>query len=151
MYDSDYEASGGYSEGLWYSTSLMDGGCYNDNTNTPPCLNAIELDQLGIIEPEVLAVGDYVLRPLSEKKRFLRMDTDNPGEYFLFECRAASGWDQYMGSYGGFVGSGLLIYHVDRSMNAAGYSQQQDRILSGDASYARFAVSGYVLLNYYIS
>ena len=130
MYDSDYEASGGYSEGLWYSTSLMDGGCYNDNTNTPPCLNAIELDQLGIIEPEVLAVGDYVLRPLSEEKRFLRMDTDNPGEYFLFECRAASGWDQYMGSYGGFVGSGLLIYHVDRSMNAAGYSQHQDRILS---------------------
>ena len=130
MYDSDYEGSGGYSEGLWYTTSIMDGGCYNDNTNTPPCLNAIELDQLGIIEPEFLAVGDNVLKPLSEKKRYLRMDTDNPGEYFLFECRAASGWDQYMGSYDGFVGSGLLIYHVDRSVNAAGYSQHQDRILS---------------------
>ena len=129
MYDTDYELSGGYSEGLWYTTSLMDGGCYNDNTNTPPCLNAIELEQLGIVEPEHLAIGDYVLRPLSEKKRFLRMDTDNPGEYFLFECRAASGWDLYMGSQNGLTGSGLLIYHVDRSDNAAGYSQTYDRIL----------------------
>ena len=130
MYDTDYEKSGGYSEGLWYTTSLMDGGCYNDNTNTPPCFNAIELDQLGIIEPEELAVGDYVLKPMSEQKRFLRMDTDNPGEYFLFECRAASGWDQFMGTQDGLSGSGLLIYHVDRSANAAGYSQVQDRILS---------------------
>ena len=130
MYDTDYENSGGYSEGLWYSTSIMDGGCYNDNTNTPPCFNAIELDQLGIVEPETLAVGDYTLRPLSEQKRYLRMDTDNPGEYFLFECRAASGWDQFMGTYDGYTGSGLLIYHVDRSVNAAGYSQTHDRILS---------------------
>ena len=130
MYDTDYEASGGYSEGLWYTTSLMDGGCYNDNTNTPPCFNAIELDQLGIVEPEHLAVGDYTLKPLSEQKRYLRMDTDNPDEFFLFECRAASGWDQYMGSSQGYTGSGLLVYHVDRSMNAAGYSQTHDRILS---------------------
>ena len=130
MYDVDEEGSGGYSEGLWYTTSLMDGGCYNDNTNTPPCLNAVELDQLGIVKPEMLAVGDYTLRPLSEQKRYLRMDTDNPGEYFLFECRAASGWDQYMGTQDGLTGSGLLIYHVDRSANAAGYSQGQDRILS---------------------
>ena len=130
MYDTDYEGSGGYSEGLWYSTSLMDGGCYNDNTNTPPCLNAIELDRLGIVEPELLSVGDFTLKPLSEQKRILRMDTDNPGEYFLFECRAASGWDQYMGTYDGYSGSGLLIYHVDRSNNAAGYSQTHDRILS---------------------
>ena len=130
MYDTDYEGSGGYSEGLWYTTSLMDGGCYNDNTNTPPCFNAIELDQLGIVEPEILSVGDVTLRPLSEQKRFLRMDTDTPGEYFLFECRAASGWDQYMGTKDGYSGSGLLIYHVDRSNNAAGYSQTHDRILS---------------------
>ena len=130
MYDTDYEGSGGYSEGLWYTTSLMDGGCYNDNTNTPPCFNAIELDQLGIVEPEILSVGDVTLRPLSEQKRFLRMDTDTPGEYFLFECRVASGWDQYMGTRDGYSGSGLLIYHVDRSNNAAGYSQTHDRILS---------------------
>ena len=142
MYDIDYEGSGGYSEGLWYTTSLMDGGCYNDNTNTPPCLNAIELDQLGIIEPEMLAVGDYELKPLSVQKRFLRMDTDNPGEYFLFECRAASGWDQYMGSLDGFSGSGLLIYHVDRSMNAAGYSQPHDRILSAAQRWMLNEVNG---------
>ena len=142
MYDIDYEGSGGYSEGLWYTTSLMDGGCYNDNTNTPPCLNAIELDQLGIVEPEMLAVGDYVLKPLSEQKRYLRMDTDNPGEYFLFECRAASGWDQYMGSLDGFSGSGLLIYHVDRSLNAAGYSQPQDRILSAAQRWDLNEVNG---------
>ena len=142
MYDTDYEKSGGYSEGLWYTTSLMDGGCYNDTTNTPPCLNAIELDQLGIIEPEELAMGNVVLKPLSEQKRFLRMDTDNPGEYFLFECRAASGWDQYMGIYDGKSGSGLLIYHVDRSMNAAGYSQTYDMILSAAQRWEFNEVNG---------
>ena len=130
MYDTDYEQSGGSAEGLWHTTSIMDGGCYNNNSNTPPCLNAIELDQLGIVEPETLAIGDYVLQPVSEQKRFLRMDTDNPGEYFLFECRAATGWDQYMGTLDGLSGSGLLIYHVDRSQNDAGYSQIQDRNLT---------------------
>ena len=130
MYDTDYEQSGGSAEGLWHTTSIMDGGCYNNNSNTPPCLNAIELDQLGIVEPETLAIGDYVLQPISEQKRFLRMDTDNPGEYFLFECRAATGWDQYMGTLDGLSGSGLLIYHVDRSQNDAGYSQIQDRNLT---------------------
>ena len=127
MYDTDYEQSGGQSEGLWHTTSIMDGGCYNNNSSTPPCLNAVELDQLGIVEPETLAIGDYVLQPISEKKRYLRMDTDTPGEYFLFECRAATGWDQYMGTLDGLSGSGLLIYHVDRSLNDAGYSQVQDR------------------------
>ena len=130
LYDTDYEQSGGYSEGMWHTTSLMDEGCYNNNTNTPPCLNAIELDQLGAVEPEMLAIGDYELKPLSEKQRYLRMDTDNPGEYFLFECRAASGWDEYMGLQDGLTGSGLLIYHVDRSYNDAGYSQGQDRNLT---------------------
>ncbi len=130
MYDTDYEQSGGTAEGLWHTTSIMDGGCYNNNTDTPPCLNAVELDQLGIIEPEMLAIGDYELKPLSEEKRYLRMDTDKPGEYFLFECRAASGWDQYMGNLDGLSGSGLLIYHVDRSENDAGYSQVQDRNLT---------------------
>ena len=130
MYDTDYEQSGGSAEGLWHTTSIMDGGCYNNNSNTPPCLNAIELDQLGIVEPETLAIGDYVLQPISEQKRFLRMDTDTPGEYFLFECRAATGWDQYMGTLDGLSGSGLLIYHVDRSQNDAGYSQVLDRNLT---------------------
>lgn len=125
MYDSDYEKSGGRADGLWWTTSLMDGGCYNDDTNTPPCLNAIELEQLGIVEPEKLAIGDYDLKPLSTNKRILRMDTDNPGEYYLFECRTKSGWDQFIGAPGG-----LLIYHVDRSQNETGYSEYYERNLT---------------------
>ena len=42
MYDTDYDASGGASEALWLSTSLMDGGNYNNKGHTPPFFNAIK-------------------------------------------------------------------------------------------------------------
>lgn len=124
LYDVDYEKSGGRADALWHSTSLMDGGNYNNDGKTPPCFNAIELEILGLAETEYLTVGDYVLEPQSTVKRVIRMDSSNSGEYFLFECRAASGWDRYIG------GSGLLVYHIDKSGNAAGYSENYKRNLT---------------------
>ena len=45
--------------------------------------------------------------------------TDTEGEYFLYECRNAEGWDKYL------PGRGLLVYHVDKSdreVSLGGYS-----------------------------
>lgn len=124
MYDTDYEKSGGRTRGLWRSTSIMDGGNYNNDGMTPPGYNSIELEMLGLLTPEKMDFGDYTLEPLNTGRRALRMDGDDPDEYFLFEARQALGWDKYIG------GSGLLVYHVDRSGGQAGYSTICGRVLT---------------------
>ena len=126
MYDSDYEDSGGLSSALWETTCLMDHGNYNNNGNTPPNFNAVELETFELGREEYLSEGVYSLPPLGTEKRYVKAETDNRGEYFLFECRAASGWDKYIG------GSGLLIYHVDRSGKPAGYSDSERRTLTAE-------------------
>ena len=117
MYDTDYEESGGISGGLWYSTSLMDGGNQNNHTNTPPFFNAIEREMLGLCTPETItADGSFRLEPINVGGQAYRLDTDVKDEYFLIECRSGKEWDSHIG------GSGMLIYHVDRSGNDSGRS-----------------------------
>ena len=115
-YDTDYEESGGMSEALWGSISLMDSGNSNNDGHTPPNLSAVEKDELGFFEAETLTAGTFTLTPAGKGGKYYRMETDTPGEYFLFECRAEEGWDEYIG------GSGLLIYHIDKSARRAGFS-----------------------------
>ncbi len=117
MYDSDYEGSGGTAAGLWSSTSLMDAGNQNNQGNTPPNLNAIEREILGISSPTVIdRNGGYSLKPIHLDGGYYRLNTDNKDEYYLLECRSEEGWDKYCG------GSGLLVYHIDKSDRTAGHS-----------------------------
>ena len=109
FYDTDYEESGGLAAGLWTKTSLMDGGNYNNLGNTPPNYNAIERLIAGISEPVSLTeTGTYTLSPIEEDGRSYMLSNDS-GDFFLFECRSAKGWDSYIG------GSGMLAYHIDMS------------------------------------
>ncbi len=124
MYDTDGTGSGGMGDGLWYTTALMDGGSRNNSSNTPPHYNAIDYDCLGIGSPEILAAGEYKLEPISENRRYLRFEGSNPGEYYLIECRDNNGWDRYIG------GSGLAIYHIDKSKRPAGMSDYYMRALT---------------------
>lgn len=122
MYDTDYEGSGGYSAGLWAWTSLMDAGNQNNYGNTPPYLNAIEREYLGISEPMTIdSDGGYVLDPIHRNGRYYRINTDNEDEYYLLECREEEGWDKYIG------GRGMLVYHIDRSARSTGYSDSYGR------------------------
>ena len=120
-YDTDYEDSGGISEGLWYSLSLMDGGNRNGGSNTPPNYSAVERWILGLSDPRPLVEGEQRLSPIGQDGDCLILQTDKAGEYYLFECRSSEGWDAYIG------GTGLLIYHVDRSDNTAGEKKASDR------------------------
>lgn len=115
MYDTDGD-TGGKADCLWGSTSLMDGGNYNDEGRTPPYYNAIDRDMLSQGSPEQLQAGRYSLEQIGERGRYLRYDTGNEGEYYLIECRSGKGWDKYVG------GRGLAIYHIDKSGNQTGYS-----------------------------
>lgn len=115
LYDTDGDGSGGLSPGLCL-TSLMDRGCLNDDGNTPPNMNAIDLEILGIGKCDTLKIGSYNLKPIDSGRRYLKALTDVEGEYFLFECRSAQNWDAPLGK------SGLVVYHIDKSGNPAGYS-----------------------------
>lgn len=109
LYDTDYDNAGGWSAGVWLSTSLMDGGNQNNVSNTPPYYNAIEREILGLAEPIVLNKdGNYTLSPIQNNVVY-RLDTDKENEYYLFECRGKQGWDKYIG------GNGLLVYHIDKT------------------------------------
>lgn len=126
-YDTDYLLSGGEAKGLWGSTSLMDNGNVNNYGNTPPFYNAVEREMLGMSEPELIeGDGVYFLEPINESGRFYKMNTDVEGEFFLFECRDEKSWDSYIG------GRGLLVYHVDRSSNDAGYSDVYDMNMTAE-------------------
>ncbi len=119
MYDTDYEKSDGTADALWGATSLMDHGNHNNSGNTPPNFNAIEKEILGIMTPTVIEEdGGYSLVPISSGGGSYRLDTDHKDEYFLIECRAKEGWDSYI------EGSGMLVYHLDKSDRSAGYSER---------------------------
>lgn len=120
LYDTDYEDSEGSSPGLW-GLSLMDTGNYTNEGKTPPCYTAVEMWQLGTGICEVISEpGLYTLNPLTSEKKYMKIETDDPEEFYLLECRASSGWDRYIG------GSGLVIYHIDCSGRTAGYSSSED-------------------------
>lgn len=116
LYDTDGNGSGGTSRGIWGSLSLMDKGSENNGGDTPPNFCAIELEQLGSGRPIELKRGFHRLHPVGQSKEYLRIDTSNPDEYFLLECRDNSGWDAFIG------GRGLLVYHIDKSANNSWYS-----------------------------
>ena len=126
LYDTDEEDSGGVSKAVWGTTSLMDHGNYNNNGNTPPNYNAMELRVFGLGKEETLDLGQFTLAPISSQKRYFVHETDVEGECYIFECRAPEGWDSYIG------GSGMLIYHYDESSNDSGYSTSQGRNLSAE-------------------
>ena len=118
FYDTDYEGSGGNTAGLWLWTSLMDGGNQNDRGNCPPYFNAMEREILGLSVPVVLSRnGTYELEPIHVSGSTYRIDTDHPDEYYLLECRSGEGWDSHIG------GSGMLVYHIDKSNRSSGVSE----------------------------
>lgn len=124
LYDTDYELSGGQAEALWRSTGLMDGGNMNNNGNTPPNYNAIDRECLGLGEPVMLTDGSHEIEPIDRDGTYYRIDTGIPDEYFLLECRDNKAWDRHIG------GKGLLVYHIDKSGNQAGKSDNYGKMLT---------------------
>ena len=110
FYDTDYEENG-QARGLKIF-SLMDQGAYNNGGKTPPYLTSVERDLLGWFDNDPGVIdqkGDYSLAPVFENVCYVS-ETDNDGEFFLYEYRKQVGWDDY-------IPSGLLIYHIDMSEN----------------------------------
>ena len=120
FYDANYDGTGGRADAWWSSLGLMCAANMNNDGHTPPNYNAVERMELGLNDPEELTFGDYTLEPVQQNGRFLIVHADDPGEYFLIENRNNSGWDQYL------PGTGLLIYHIDKSSRATGVDDEGD-------------------------
>lgn len=113
FYDTNYDDNG-WAIGLWNSTSIMDGGNSNNDSNTPPFFNVIEREIMGLAEPQILTHnGTYTLKPIHAGGNTYKITSDSPNEYYLLECRGNKQWDEYIG------GNGLLIYHIDKSNKRA--------------------------------
>jgi len=103
----------------------MDRGLDNDGGNTPPNLNAIEREMLGVGNCELLDSSRVVsLEPIQLNGRYCKLPSSSDGQYWLLENRKAMGNDAFIG------GEGMLIYKVDKSENPAGYSTYYQRTLS---------------------
>lgn len=109
LYDTNGEEEG-LSPALYGSLSIMDAGNFLNNGNTPPNLCAIERELLGMgMVENLLPDKSYTILPVASSEKIYRIPAAKQGEYFLVECREASGWDKYIG------GSGMVVYHVDMS------------------------------------
>ena len=112
----DFYDSNGYTNGQaaeTYSFDLMCEGCYNDDSVCPPYLSAEEVMEVGWF-PTIPALpeGEVSLpeinHPGAGAYSAYRMESSEPGEYFIFETRGGKRWDEPLPQ-------GMLVYHVDRS------------------------------------
>ena len=124
LYDIDDDGSGGYSEAMWNSIDLMDAGNHNDSGRTPPNYSVVERWFFGMGEGKALTEGTHTLRPIQENGDFYYLETDDPQEVYLLECRQAKGWDAHIG------GNGLLVYHIDYSERPSGESTSEGKVVT---------------------
>lgn len=124
FYDTDYNENGsGFNLDVF---SLMASGSYVKDGRVPPAITSYERYMVGWNElTPISEAGEYTLEPMYNDKAFV-INTSNDGEFFVFEYRngTINKWDGYLAtgySEGAFQiagsGSGMLIYHVDRSNN----------------------------------
>lgn len=126
FYDTNYTQNGsGFNLDIF---SLMATGSYVNEGRTPPALSAYERSLTNWIElTEITEPGNYVLEPVYNDKGYI-INTVNSGEFFVFEYRngTLNKWDKLLSegntspetafpAYGS--GSGMLVYHIDKSNN----------------------------------
>lgn len=108
----DAQGTGGYGLGYW---SIMDRGCYNNDSRTPPYYSAFERYNVSWLEPVYLEEPqDNITMEAygsSGKAYFIKSD-QNKNEYYTLENRQQEGWDRYL------PGHGLMITHINYDPSA---------------------------------
>ena len=119
FYDTDYTTNGS-SQYTPDAFSLMDSGCYNNDSCSPPNLGVVEQDMLDWMTlPEPISTeGSYTISPVYEQSCAV-VPTGTAGETFVMEYRDGTGWDSYI-KYSSSVAKGLVVYQVDKSKTKVG-------------------------------
>jgi len=109
----DYYPTNGasyYGMGTW---SVMDFGCYNDNTYTPVGYGAYEKNYLGWLELITPVANTHYTLPVfnqgsedTDQAVKITYDASGGDEYYILEYRAQQGWDKYIKD------EGILVTHV---------------------------------------
>ena len=100
--------NGAFTPGPW---STLDYGPYNNNGCTPPNYSVFERYALGWLQPrEITSAANVRLDEISRNQAAM-IPTPKPTEFFLFENRQQTGWDEYI------PGHGLLVWHIDYDAN----------------------------------
>ena len=126
FYDANYEGTGGSADAWWLHFGLMCAANINNDGHTPPNYNAVERECLELGEPILIEPGNYTLEPIQNNGVFYKLPTDHPDEYYLVECRNQQGWDAYMS------GTGMLIYHIDKSTRETGVDDNGRKCTAAD-------------------
>lgn len=129
LYDTDYSENGtGFNLDVF---SLMASGSYVNAGRTPPATSAYERYMVGWASiTEITEPGRYELEPVYNDNGY-KINTFNKDEFFILEYRdgALNKWDKFLetgdnAAGSGFPifgsGSGMLVYHIDRSNNIVG-------------------------------
>ena len=121
LYDTDYSSSG---VGSWcvMSGGSWGGGGSGGNAHTPSCMSAWCRQALGwsTLTTTETELVDYGLPAVHLSDEVLRLDLDQPGQYFLVENRRQAAWDRHQAA------QGLYVWHVDETM---GGNSQDDHYL----------------------
>ena len=122
LYDTDYSTTQEWSKYSVDCLSLMDYGMYGSDPETgkrvPYSLDAWSRSVLGWVEPEVAGMtGEYTLNAQTfdndESYGFLRINTQNSGEYYLLENRGFEKWDAGIGEEYDREEGGIILWHID--------------------------------------
>ena len=110
LYDTDGSGSGGTSEMTPELWSLMDAGCYIDDSKTPAGYSLYERYQIGFAEPKTITEeGEYSLDPLDTSNEGYILESGRANEFFAIENRQRIKWNKVN------PGHGMLVYRVDRT------------------------------------
>ena len=114
--DLYYTGSSGTSYPTPNEYDLLDLGCYNRNAYVPAGMSAYERYELGWLTPTVLSEQktDTLLYLGNANQAYIvpvtdGLDDPRLGEYYLFENRQQTRWDEYI------PGHGMLVWHIDFS------------------------------------
>lgn len=92
------------------SWSVMDLGCYNNNSRTPPTFSAFERNALGWMGDNLIEIkgpATCTLEHIIDSNRAYIISTPNKNEFFILENRQQNGWDKHLANHG------MLIWHID--------------------------------------
>ncbi len=142
LYDVNGEKEGS-GNGLFGSLSVMDQGNYNNEGRTPPYLTIFERKLVGLAGTEMVRQErDLLIVPVHEATQAWLIPTGTQDEDYWLEYHDGTKWDAYVG------GTGLVVYHIDRSGNQAGSMTARTRWITnavnacGDHPCAAFVASG---------
>ncbi len=119
LYDTNRGGHGGATVSGWpraYDFSLESNGNHRGNGAYPTYLDPYHRIYLGWAEERVVEDGVYTISStLTDKYTVLRVNTPDPGEYYLIEIRLKEGFEAKL-TNGNSLG-GIMVWHIDQELN----------------------------------